>query len=192
MRSFIDQIKDIHKGQDVYIVGKGLSLKNLNKSYIWAGVIITINDAIEKVESLNFSNPTYSMQKDGMGGEQNQSTNEPLHDCSLHGTMPKKATLLVHKYGSSNCMLDYKPRLVFDNLELGLQICDFSALSCIKIAQVMGCKRFFFVSFDACTRGDGRSALNNVSYPNYFAQCERMKPYLSGLNYKFITPNGAY
>ena len=190
MRSFIDEVKDIHKGQDVYIVGKGRSLKFLNSSYIGQGIVMTINDAIEKVESLDLPNVVYSMHKDGMGGEHRQSINEPLHDCSLHGVMPKKSILLVHKYGSSNCMLSYTPRMVFDNIELGLQVCDFSALSCIKIALVMGCTRFFFVSFDACTTGDGRSVLNNIVYPNYFAQCERMKPYLKNLNYKFITPNG--
>ena len=190
MPDFVTQIKDKYKGQDVYIIGKGMSLEFINKSYIWSGVVITINDAIGKIESLGLSNPIYSMWKDGIGGERGQSENEPLHDCSLHGIMPKKSILLVHKYGSSNCMLDYKPRMVFDNLELGLQICDFSALSCIKIGQVMGCKRFFFVSFDACTNGDGRSVITKSVLPNYFAQCEKMKPYLSGLNYKFITPNG--
>ena len=184
------KIKDIHKGQNVYIIGKGLSLKLLDNSMIGPGIIITISHAIEKVESLNLPNITYSMQKDGVGGEQRQSTNEPLHNCLLHGIRPKKAILLVHKYGSSNCFLDYTPRMVFDNLELGLQVCDFSALSCIKIALVMGCERFFFVSFDACTTGDGHSALDNIYYPAYFAQCDRMKQYIYKLNYKFITPDG--
>ena len=182
----LDSLKYIHTGLPVYIVGKGPSLHFLNKSMIGEGIIITINDAIHKIEEMDLPNITYSMQKDGLKGKLIP------HDCSLHGIMPKRATRLVHKHESLYCRPFYRPRIVFDNLELGLRWFDFSALSAIKIAGVMGCNKYYFVSFDACTNHDGGMYMAGVKYvrsDGYFRQCQKMKPFLQHINYQWITPS---
>jgi hypothetical protein len=181
----MNSLKDIHLNQPVYIVGKGPSLHHLDRSMIGPGVIITINDAINKIEELQLPNVTYSMQKDGLRGQLIP------HDCRQHTIMPKRSTLLVHKHESLLCYPDYTPRIVFDNLELGLRVHDFSALSAIRLAQLMGCNKFYFVSFDACTRKDGgqyQVEKRPIPIGSYFRQCEKMKPYLKDLDYEWITP----
>jgi hypothetical protein len=193
----IDENK--YPGQDVYIIGKGPSLHNLTKEMIGEGIIITLNDAIQKIEELDLPNIVYSMQKDGVAYKNVDFTNNNFwykpptlemqicNDCSLHSIMPKKSILLVHKHESSLCSLDYKPRMVFDNLEMGLLWHDFSALSAIRIAEIMGCTKFYFVSFDAITNMDN-SGYANTAPLGYSYQYPRMKPYLDRIDYKFITP----
>jgi hypothetical protein len=193
----IDENKYI--GKDIYIIGKGPSLHNLKKEMIGPGIVITLNDAIQKIEELGLPNPVYSMQKDGMGGYIDFSTNEwynnpPLpevqvcDDCSKHSIMPKKSILLVHKHESINCSPNYWPRMIFDNLEMGLLWHDFAALSAIRIGEIMGCKKFYFVSFDAITKGDEFGAYINAAPLGYAYQYVRMKPFLDRLDYEFITP----
>ena len=180
----MNSLKNIHSGLPVYIIGKGPSLHNLEVSHIGDGIIITINDAINKVEGLNLPNIIYSMQKDGLQGKLIP------HDCKEHSIMPKRSILLVHKHESLLCYPDYSPRIVFDNLELGLKVNDFSALSAIKLAQLMGCTKFYFVSFDACNNQDGgQYQVENrpIRSIGYFRQCEKMKPYLD-IDYSWITP----
>ena len=190
----LDELKNKHQGEDVYIIGKGPSLQYLTKDMIGEGVVITINDAIVKIEELNLPNKIYAMEKDGWYVD-NKPCFEP-HDCSIHSIMPKedgKTTLLVHKHESLNCLPNFKPRLVFDNEEFGLHFQHFSALSCIQIAKLMGCKKFYFISFDAYTHQDASTyipgkGITGVCH-DYLRYPALMQPYLKDLDYKFIIPN---
>ena len=184
MRSFITEVKDIHKGQDVYIVGKGPSLQYLTGQMIGKGIIITLNDAILKIDSLNLTNLIYSMQKDCPGSypvtnevpTQKECVNKEYHNK----LRPKNATLLVHKHESIHCSPDYSPRMVFDNLELGLLWHDFSWMSAIRIGQEMGCEIFYFISFDAFVFA--------TEEETYGYQRNRIIPLLNHINHQFITP----
>lgn len=172
----LNTFKEKFLGSDIYIIGKGPSLSFLGKEDIGDGVIITINEALNKIEELELSNFTFSMQKDATFRK------------------PKNAALLVHKHEKSFYELeDYKPRYVFDNLEMGLEWFDFSALSAIKLGQIMGCKNFIFVSFDSMI-GNFLSFLPHewnetaARVSGLKNQLERMKPYLDQISYDFKYP----
>ena len=65
MNNIMTDFKDIYKGQAIWIVGKGPSLQYLTKEYIGSGPVITINEALIKMEELRLPNPIYAMMKDG-------------------------------------------------------------------------------------------------------------------------------
>jgi len=200
----IEEFRDIHKGQTVWIVGKGPSLQYLKKGDIHSGPVITINQAIIKIEEIGLPNPVYSMQKDG--GDRRQYLNSyPLilkSDCDYTpdcgdecGNMyrPKQgATLLVHRHESLYCMPDYSPRYVFDWQNLGLPCNQFSQIIAIKIGIIMGCIKFNFVSFDAHVSGCLDSYVPNVGIVmKDFAlknHVRRVSRHLKNLNYEWITP----
>ena len=181
--TFIDNIKNKYLDQDIYIIGCGISIRHLTEDLIGDGVIITLNSSIDTIEKLLLSNVVYSMQKDGPG----RGILE-CNDCSKHTIMPNKSILLVHKHESINCSPDYKPRMVFDNEELGLNKYDFSALTAIKMGQIMGCKKFYFISFDACVNGECTNYFNKIINKGYIDQARSMKPYLNNIKYEWIIP----
>jgi len=190
MTQDISVLKDKYKNKTVYIIGKGPSLKFLKKQDIEDGVVITINDAIAKIEELNIDNDVYAMEKDGWYIEWTNHQEE--HDCSIHSIMPTRYPVLLHKHESPNCIPDYFNRIIFNNLELGLEITRPSAISAIKIGELMGCDKFVLISFDACTIEDYSTYIpgteemeNNPSYKNI---CVLMNQFLDKLNYKWITP----
>jgi glycosyltransferase involved in cell wall biosynthesis len=188
--SFMETMRGRHAGQDIYIIGKGPSLKYLTKEMIGEGVVITLNDAIAKIEELDIPNDVYAMEKDGY-----YKDNKPCfdtHDCSIHSIMPKKSALLVHKWESLNCMPDYTPRYIFDNEELGLNPQNPSMLSAIMIGSLMGCKKFHFVSFDAF-QGDHRTYIPGkditlIDDNGYDGICQIVQPFLKEIDYEWITP----
>lgn len=154
------------------------------------GVVITLNDAIAKVEELYIPNDVYAMEKDGWYvGWTNHI--EP-HDCSIHSIMPTRYPVLLHKHESINCVPDYFSRIIFDNKELGLEITNPSAMSAIQIGRLMGCSKFYLVSFDACTLGDIRTYVPGkeemITDPGYKVQCGMMDILLDKLTYEWITP----
>lgn len=175
-----------------WIIGKGKSLEKLKRSDIGEGIIIAINQAIIKVEELGFDNITYSMQKDGSSPHSpNNCRYRTCDNCPYGLPMPKSAILLVHELESIECKLDYNPRIVFNNNDLGLAWNDFSALSAIRFAQSIGCNKFNFVSFDAVTHGDIKSSFDEIvkdGLPEYLQQAAVMKEFVKDLNHKFITP----
>ena len=175
------ELDNRHKGQVCYIVGKGPSVQYLDASYFPTnGPIIAINETYKKVESLNLTNPVYSLQKDlGFG-------------------IPDKATLLVHCWEESSQFAPfYRPRYEFDCEKLGLiKVLAFSATVAIRIAQIMGCRDLKFLSFDSCTTGDYRTQnfddtitipYNKTAYHNQRAIQEGMM-YAAKLNFEYITP----
>jgi hypothetical protein len=135
------ELKNRYTGQTAYIVGKGPSLQYITKEIFGVGPVIALNEAIIAIESLNLSNDIYSMQKD----KNDLGQSVPL----------KKATLLVHSHESLYRLEDYRPRYVFDNIvDFDLKITDFSVLSSIGLAKLMGCVKVVLVSLDASVTGD--------------------------------------
>ena len=138
--TLIENLRNVHKGEEIWIIGKGPSLQYLKKEDIGKGPVIAINEAIIPIELLGLDNPIYALQKDADPPEK-----EPI-------APPRGAILLVHEREVPNRHKDYKQRYIFDN------IIDFdvpwnapSSHSATYISQLMGCKKIVFVSFDACT-----------------------------------------
>jgi len=160
----LEDLKDKHKGETCYIVGKGLSLKSIKKEHFGEGIIITINSAIVQIEKLGLTNQIYAMMKDG----------------DVPDFRPQKAILLVSLHESNNVLEDYSPRYVFNAITLTntkYRYREFSANCALKVAQLMGCSKIKLLCFDACTMGDirGINGKNEV-YENkrYIEQCQRM------------------
>lgn len=204
MNNITIDFKDLYKGQTIWIVGKGPSLQYLKKRDIGPGPVITINEALIKVEELDLPNPIYSMQKDGGNRRQYYHT-RPLTlkpDCDYKSDCgdkcsnmikPKKgATLLVHRHESLYCFSDYSPRYVFNWAELGLKCNRFSQVIAIKIGILMGCEKFCFISFDVHTVGCLDSYTPNVGITNtnpaFRNYIWKVKRHLKGINHEWITP----
>jgi len=160
----LEDLKDKHRGETCYMVGKGLSLKNIKKEYFGEGVVITLNSAIVQIEKLELPNQIYAMMKDG----------------GVPDFRPREATLLVSLHESNNVLEDYSPRYVFDAITLthtGYGYKEFSANCALKVAQLMGCNKIKLLCFDACTIGIIKNINEkNEVYENwrYTEQCKRM------------------
>jgi len=191
-------LKNKYKGQTCYIVGRGESIRELKKEHFKEGVVIAINYAINKVNELNLDNDVYSMQKDGY--HKSIVANQLIevdcvypdcNNCNLRTVNPYPATLLVHKHESEKCFDTYKPRYVFDNIELGLKPTDFSALSCIKLAGYMGCSKLVFFCFDSLigkyTGVDTKTDIVKENI-NYKHQIDIQRGYLKNIDHKYIIP----
>jgi hypothetical protein len=138
----IERLRHKHLGETAWIVGKGPSLANLRAEHIGKGPIIAISEAIIPVENLGLENVTYAMQKD---------YDPPEHDPIAP---PKKAILLTHEREVPGRHKDYKPRYVFDNpLDFDALWNTPSSLTSVLIAQLFGCSKIVFISFDSCTNG---------------------------------------
>jgi len=153
----IQALKGVHAGATAWIVGKGPSLLMLTREQLGPGPIIAINEATIVVESLGLDNPVYSMQKDAdsyaIGPDGPLVTGGAAPIASLRG-----ATLLVHQHESANRMSTYAPRFVFDNVkDFGLEWWEFSSLTAVAIAKLLGCVKVVFVSHDSSVFGDTRT-----------------------------------
>ena len=195
----MESLKDKYKGQAVNLVGSGPSLEHVKKEHFMNGPVITINRAILSVELLNLDNHVYSMQKDG--GEKKKygrHNSNPACDHSpncpdICGLMrrPKKATLLVGKEESFNCLPDYQPRIVFHWGDLDLPHNEFSLLVALKLAQYMGCEKFNFISCDIHTHGNCKRYIEgekSIVDHLYDGQVPVLKKYTEGLDCIWITP----
>lgn len=201
----MERFKNFYGGQAIWIIGKGPSLQYLTKKDIGEGPVITISESIIKIEELGLSNPVFSMQKDGgirkkIPAHLSAAGLKPDCDytpncgdrCGMMYRPKRGATLLVHQHESLYCFPDYSPRYVFDWVKLGLSHNEFSLVLAVKIGILMGCKRFYFVSFDSFISDCIETYIPNVgivgTIPGYKDQIKILKPYLVGLDYKWITP----
>lgn len=192
-------LKDKHKGQSCWIVGKGKSLHYLKKSDFGPGPVIAIYEAVIKVEALGLNNPVYSLQKDG--GKLKRRPHEQDAECDHQDqcdycdwvVRPLYATLLLHEKEARYCFKDYTPRYVFTLEEIGMHENQFSLVCAIKIGQYMGCDSFRIVSCDAHAMGDNGNIipLFNQSYYDWiYAEQKRILPkYLEEVNHEWITPS---
>jgi hypothetical protein len=136
-------LKDAHIGQECWIVGKGPSIAFLNESYFGSGPVLTINEAVLKVQELNIPNPIYSMQKDGFQWLMVRPKDE--------------VTLILQSILSEYWFKDHPKRLVINPMtEWGFAVTEMSIRMCVALAKLMGCERISFVCCDSLTTEDYR------------------------------------
>jgi len=194
----LKKLKNRHKGETVWIIGKGKSLAKLKRSDIGEGPVIAIYEAIVPVEILGFPNSLYCLQKDGGSMKRHPLTMSPECDyrkCIYCAgvVLPEKATLLQHRAEARYCFEDYSPRYLFTLREIGLKKNEFSLVCAIKIAQLMGCVKFRLVSCDAHAIGSNEHFLPLFSSDYYdwiFDLQKKILPtYLEGIDYEWVTPS---
>ncbi|MHB8109759.1 MAG: hypothetical protein ACYDHW_06975 [Syntrophorhabdaceae bacterium] len=195
----METLKDTHKGETAWIIGKGPSLANLTKEDIGKGPVIALNHAILSVEALGLDNPIYSMQKDG-GDKRTPSADNLIPDCNYSGNCngcepmikPQNATLLLHDLESKYCFPDYPKRHVLNLGKLGFPGNVYSLVMALRTAQYMGCTQFNFVSCDAHVSGNidvyvpGEGIVRTDE--TYKGQVDTFPYFAKGLNCLWITP----
>lgn len=136
----IDDLKNKYKGRDGYIIGKGPSLDNISKDIFTSpdAVVIAINEAIYKVESLDLPNDVFGLQCDAL----------------LNNTCkPDKSPLLI-----SHHIQYYYPKLtnkyVFSYAEHIIHAQSLSSQICLSLMKMMGVRHITLVAFDACVDGE--------------------------------------
>ena len=156
-------LRNRHRGQTCYIVGKGPSLQYLRWHHVGPGFVITINEAVVHVQTLGLPNQIYAMQKDGCATEDQTTIARPCGSCHEHGW--KRApvidplpgiTALFSQYISSWCLHGRPNRYVFTDEELGFAGFPFtmSTLEAIPLALYLGAEQIVMVSFDSLVNGD--------------------------------------
>jgi len=188
----VSKLQDIHKGEVAYIIGKGPSLQWLNKSYFDKGIVITLNQAITKVNELGLSNLTYSIQKEGPDPwGKGDACNNDCFNCSAFAVDPAGATLIVNSNQSPLCFKDYKPRIMINQVELGLTPIHWSAALAIQLAKHMGCMDIKLLCFDSIN-GELRSYVSGEVLPrrnkNLIRQLKGQKSLLQDIKHEYILP----
>ena len=190
-------LREIHKGETAWIIGKGMSLLDIKLSDVGDGPVICLGESIIVLETLKFPNVLYSLQKDG--GERRKypfglSAECDVRDCDhCSGVVrPQGSILLMHDLEARYCFEDYSPRYLFTLEEIGLPYNEISVVCAIRIAQLMGCIKFKFVSFDAHATGDEDCIIPIWTHERYKwlfnRQKEILPQFLKGLDYEWITP----
>jgi hypothetical protein len=180
-------LHNAHKGQEIYIIGKGVSLQHLRKEHIGEGVVMAMNQSIIPVEQLGVNNIVYSMQKDGCGSMAPHRCEDRKPNDMVR---PLKSILLVHELESNYCLADYSPRYIFNNTEIGLLWQDPSIFSAIKIAKYMGCSKINIVSCDSLVNDSNdyySPGIGTFSH-SYLVHKERTLNELQSIPHSFITP----
>ena len=173
----IAPLKDRHKGQTCYIVGKGPSLANLKAWHFGAGPVIAINETIRYVQALGLPNQIYSMQKDGCMTSDPHNIPRPCSTCHEHETPWQRApvtnpapgiAVLFSQHLSSWCLHGRPNRFVFTDEEMGYKgfPMTMSVLEAIPMALHFGCQAIVMMCFDSITHGD-LSTLNPISEKHY-------------------------
>lgn len=182
-------LENIHKNRTAYIIGKGKSLSRLKLSDIGEGFIITINQAIQKVEELGFPNYTYSLQKDGSSPELRDDCycrKNGLTTCPYEMVRPKRAILMNHLEESPCCMEDYAPRILFNNEDFGLEWMMPSSLSALKIAKYFGANKIVMIAFDSITEGNYENISTEKVDAGYKTQHEGIFEELKDIEHEFV------
>ena len=148
----VDTLKGI--SERVYIVGRGPSLEFLENKDFGEGIVIALNRAIVKVNSLNLPNKVYSMQKDGEWEMMkfHEECNRDCYHCILpmHPVDPGDVTLLVN-YQSLHCFTD-KNRIMISRERHSDKFGDTrnpSALVAIRLAKWMGAQEIVMMCCDS-------------------------------------------
>lgn len=199
-------LKDKFKGQTAWIIGGGPSVQYLKAEDIGSGPVFALNLALSTVQALNLPNPLFSVQKDGGLLKDCPATLDPYcfdqrcDECMGMVRPNPGVTLLVHKHESRFCFPNHHPRFVFDWADIGLPHNEFTFLATIKLAQMMGCTKFYFISFDAHTCGDlttylypEGSKVEGFDYEWGYKEQRRILPgYIKDLDYRWFTPTNEH
>jgi len=135
----IDDLKDKYKGCDGYIIGKGPSLDNISKDIFTSpdAIIIAINEAVYKIESLDLPNDIFGLQCDAL----------------LRNTCkPDKSPMLI-----SHHIQYFYPKLtnkyIFSYADHIIHAQSLSSQICLSLLKMMGVGYIKMVAFDACVEG---------------------------------------
>lgn len=150
----IEALRDAHKGETAYIIGKGPSLAGLTEEMLGAGPIFALNHAILRVRG--WREPLYSSQKDGCTEPGGPHPGSPCLSARMTAPVPPEI-LIVSQHDSPDCFADYEPRYVYDaETDLGCHWSTPSAGVIVSVAVLMGCARIVMVCHDAYTLQDHR------------------------------------
>ena len=170
----IEALRDAHKGETCYIVGKGPSVARLTADMLGPGIIIAINHAILRVRG--WDRVIYSSQKDGcvLYGQPHPGKPCLSSDRLTEPVAPER--LLVSSKESPDCFGDYEPRYIYTpETDLGCAWNTPSAGALVNVAMLMGCTRIVMVCHDAKTLNDKRTWLPDGRLVDGYADC-----YLNG------------
>lgn len=181
----IDDLKDKFIGKNIYIIGSGPSLNRLKKEHFKDGVIIALNKSIGVIKNIEPDIPVFSQQKDGNLNGKRKCTHPNCNNCPFT-VDPTPYTLLVHEHESKMCFEKHEERYVFDNKNLGLAITDFSALTAVKIGQLMGGTHFIFIGFDSINGNFDNFNNKNLYSKNYRTQINKQKTFLSKISHEYL------
>lgn len=184
-----NQSLEIHrnafKGKTCYILGKGPSLDKLKvEDFKIEGPIICVNDSIKKINSLKFWKfPVFVIQQDATLKEKCRPEN------------PDGILILAKQ--SRAWYTDYKNRIIIEPAALGVQTAGPTVIVAISIAQILGCNKIIFISFDAVVNKNCNYA-NIIGYSATVAgKPERFLPHKNiifkklestNLSFEFFTP----
>lgn len=164
----IAPLKDRHRGQTCYIVGKGPSLANLQAHHFGPGPVLVLNEAIRYVQTMGLPNQIYSMQKDGCMTEDPHNIPRPCSTCHAHETPWQRApvtnpypgiAVLFSQHLSSWCLHGRPNRYVFTDAELGYDgyPLTMSVLETVPLARHFGCTAVVMMCFDSLVNNDLRT-----------------------------------
>ena len=180
---YSEALKDIYKGQEAWIVGKGPSLEYLTGGHFGSGPVIAMNESILVVQEFDIINPIYSMQKDG-----------------YEWLMVKPADniyLVLQKGLSGAWFIDHPKRYIIDPVyEWGLHFTEMSIRICVYLAKHMGCELISFVCCDSLTNDDCRTfdVDKRTTPPKKDGYYPNVKPLVlddvKDMPHRFIVPEG--
>jgi len=159
----IAPLKDRHKGDTCYIIGKGPSLVNLRAWHFGKGPVIVLNESIRMVQNMGLPNQIYSMQKDGCMTEDPHNIPRPCGTCEANGWQRAPVTnphpgiaVLFSQHLSSWCLHGRPNRFVFTDEELGFKgyPMTMSILEAIPLAMHFGCQSIVMMCCDSLVNGD--------------------------------------
>lgn len=152
----IGDFRDLHVGATAYVVGKGPSLQWLKADHFGEGPVITINESIGKVESLNLPNKVYSFYKDGCKVYDSRPDSYFMapHRCTLP-LSTRNAPTFVHDFEAPHCFTQYHNRVGFDNRrDFGISPLIPSAPTIVSFVKLLGCRKIVWLCMDSFVTGD--------------------------------------
>lgn len=180
----IDNLKQVFENKTVYIVGKGPSLDYLTKEHFKddSSIIIALNEAIHKVETLGLKNPTFMLQQ----------------DMALRNTCkPKKASIFISMH-AQHWYSDFKNKYIYNPRKMNLTGSQLAAICAIEISKRLGAKDFQMVSFDACVTKEtayakciGHDSTAGGDPKRFLKHRKFLDRRLAGYIVKWITPKEA-
>jgi hypothetical protein len=155
----VDVLAGAYPGQTLFVIGRGPSLASLTPAACAGGVVVAINQAIERVEELGIA--AYSLQKDHLL------------------TVPRSSTLIVHDPESYTAdreqIRQYGRYLSFDNArDFANRLHAPSVEVCVDIAKLCGCAGVVYLACDAALNGNTGTYGLPATRPNDYRQHRRM------------------